>query len=261
MVEVESAYQLGPCTKPRRPTFHSMVVTGSVFIVDHDDGARGALAQHLTASGFAVCAFGSAESFLERRPTGPACVIVDHYLPGLSGLELQKQLGGSALSIVFVTAGGDVPTVVKAMKGGAVDFLTKPVDTQQLVAAVTLGLERSTRSEVMRRLHEVFVERVQRLTFRERQVAAGLIRGLSNREIAGELGTAEKTVKVQRGCVMSKLDVRSVAELVRLVESEGRGLVSQLLALDVAPLSTIVRSSETRRIHSSGPQPKWRSAC
>jgi FixJ family two-component response regulator len=242
------------------PTFQYIVASGNVFIVDHDDGARGALAQHLTASGFAVCAFRSAESFLERRPTGPACVVVDHFLPGLSGLELQKQLGDSALSIVFVTAGGDVPTVVKAMKGGAVDFLTKPVDTQQLVAAVTRGLERSAHTEVVRRRHEMFVERVRRLTLRERQVAAGLIRGQSNREIAAELGTAVKTVKVQRAQVMFKLEVRSVAELVRMVENEGRG-VSQLLAIDAAALSTIVRSSETRRIHSSGPQPKWRSTC
>jgi FixJ family two-component response regulator len=236
------------------------VATGNVFIVDDDDGARGALAQHLTASGFAVCAFRSAESFLEKRPTGPACVVVDHFLPGLSGLELQKRLGDSALSIVFVTAGGDVPTVVKAMKGGAVDFLTKPVDTHQLVAAVTRGLERSARTEVERRLHDLIVGRVHRLTHRERQVAAGVIRGLSNREIAAELGTTEKTVKVQRAHVMEKLEVRSVAELVRRVENEGGNAVTQLLANDLAAAST-GRSLETRRSHSSGPQPKWRSTC
>jgi FixJ family two-component response regulator len=238
-----------------------MVATGNVFIVDHDAGARGALVQYLTASGFAVCAFGSAESFLERHPTGPACVVVDHYLPGLSGLELQKRLGDSAMSIVFVTAGGDVPMVVKAMKGGAIDFLTKPVDTEQLVEAVTRGLARSARNEVERRLHEVFVERVHRLTGRERQVAVGLIRGMSNREIAAELGTAEKTVKVQRARVMSKLEVRSVAELVRIVENEGESVVGQLLSIGLAPPSTSTRALETRRIHSSGPQPKWRSTC
>ena len=260
MVEVQ-APPARPCTNSPSPTFQNVVATGNVFIVDHDDGARGALAQYLTASGFAVCAFQSAESFLERRPTGPACVVVDHFLPGLSGLELQKRLGDSALSIVFVTAGGDVPMVVKAMKGGAVDFLTKPVDTEQLVAAVTRGLERSARTEVERRLHEVFLERVHRLTFRERQVAAGVIRGLSNREIAAELGTTEKTVKVQRARVMSKLEVSSVAELVRIVENEGRSVVTQLLAIDLAPLSTEPRSFETRRSHSSGPQPKWRSTC
>jgi FixJ family two-component response regulator len=236
-----------------------MMATGNVFIVDHDDGARRALTKHLTASGFAVCAFGSAESFLERLPTGPACVVVDHFLPGLSGLELQKRLGDSALSMVFVTAGGDVPTVVKAMKGGAVDFLTKPVDTQQLVAAVTRGLQRSERNEVKRRLHQVFAEHVHRLTDRERQVATGLIRGLSSKEIAAGLGTAEKTVKVQRSRVMRKLEISSVAELVRIVENEGRTVATRLLAIDRTPLSS--RSWETRRIHSSGPQPKWRSTC
>jgi FixJ family two-component response regulator len=238
-----------------------MVMPGNVFIVDRDAGARVGLAQYLTASGFAVCSFASAESFLEKRPTGPACVVVDHYLPGLSGLELQKRLGDSALSIVFVTAGGDVPTVVKAMKGGAVDFLTKPVDTEQLVEAVTRGLARSARHAVERRLHEVFVERVHRLTLRERQVTAGLTRGLSSKEIAAELGTAEKTVKVQRARVMFKLEVSSVAELVRMVESEGRNVVGQLEAMDVAPFSTIARAFETRRIPSSGSEPKWRSMC
>jgi FixJ family two-component response regulator len=238
-----------------------VVATGNVFIVDHDDRARGALAKYLSASGFAVSAFGSAESFLERHPTGPACVVVDHYLPGLSGLELQKRLGESALSIVFVTAGSDVPTVVKAMKGGAVDFLTKPVDTEQLVAAVTRGLMRSARTQVERRLHELFVERARRLTNRERQVAAGLIRGLSNKEIAAELGTAVKTVKVQRARVMAKLEVNSVAELVRVVEHERRSVVTPMLGSELAPVLPPNRSSETRRIHSSGPQPKWRSAC
>ena len=235
------------------------VASGTVFIVDRDDGARAALAEHLSASGFAVCGFPSAESFLEKRPAGPACVVVEHYLPGLSGLELQTRLGDSALSIVFVTAGGDVPTVVKAMKGGAVDFLTKPVDAHQLVAAVTRGLERSVRSEMDRRLHDAFTERVHRLTDRERQVAAGLLRGLSSREIAAEFGTAEKTVKMQRARVMAKLDVDSVAQLVRMVENEGRTVVTRLLAID--PVRLPGRSSETRRIYSSGPLPKWRSAC
>ena len=132
------------------------------------------------------------------------------------------------------------------MKGGAVDFLTKPVDTEQLVAAVTRGLERSARTEVVLRLHEAFVERLRRLTHRERQVASGLIRGLSNREIAAELGTSEKTVKVQRGHVMCKLEVRSVVELVRMVENEGRGVVSQPLAID-APNAGRKRSDGNRQ--------------
>jgi FixJ family two-component response regulator len=237
------------------------VAVGKVFVVDHDERARGALAKYLTASGFAVSVFGSAESLLEKHPTGPACVVADHCLPGLSGPELQKRLGESALSVVFVAAGSDVPTVVQAMKGGAVDFLTKPVDTEQLVAAVTRGLARSARSQVERRLHELFVERTRRLTSRERQVAAGLIRGLSSKEIAAELGTAVKTVTVQRARVMEKLEVSSIAELVRVVENERRSFVAPLLSRDPAPAFSQDRVPETRRVHSSGPQPKWRSAC
>jgi FixJ family two-component response regulator len=124
---------------------------------------------------------------------------------------------------------------------------------------VTRGLQRSERNEVKRRLHQVFAEHVHRLTDRERQVATGLIRGLSSKEIAAGLGTAEKTVKVQRSRVMRKLEISSVAELVRIVENEGRTVATRLLAIDRTPLSS--RSWETRRIHSSGPQPKWRSTC
>jgi FixJ family two-component response regulator len=237
------------------------VATQNVFIVDEDDSARIALSQSLSASGFAVWIFNSAESFLEQRPaTGPACLVLDHHLPGLSGLELQKKLtGDNTLSIVFVTSRGDVATVVEAMKSGAVDFLTKPVDSPQLVAAVTRGLERSVRTEAEGRLHDVFVERVHRLTRREREVATGLIRGLLNRQIAWELGTTEKTVKVHRSRVMAKLEVGSVAELVRLVEHARRGDVL-MMPIDPIPRQ-LGRRFETRRTYSSGLQPKWRSTC
>jgi FixJ family two-component response regulator len=226
--------------------------TGSVFVVDDDDVARAELSQYLSSSGFMVRAFRSAESFLERRPlSGPACLVLDYHLPGLSGLELQKRLSASAVSVVFVTASGDVSTVVEAMKSGAVDFLTKPVDFAELVTAVTRGLERSERTEEERRLHGVFVERMDRLTRREREVVTGLIRGLANKEIASELGATEKTIKVHRGRVMAKLEVGSVAELVRLVE----------VMIDAAPRLELQRPFETRGFYSSGPQPKWRSTC
>ena len=233
-----------------------------VFVVDHDEGARTALSRHLTSFGFAVLAFSSAESFLEQRPTsGAACVVLNDRLPGLSGLELQSRLKTeSALSVVFVTGRGDVPTVVQAMKGGAIDFLTKPVDTEQLVAAVTRGLEQSARTEAEQRLNDVFVERVDRLSRREREVAAGLIRGLQNKQIASELGTTEKTVKVHRGRVMAKLEVGSVAQLVRLVENSRRCGV--LTLIDSATRPTFERPVETRRIHWAGTtQAKWRSTC
>jgi FixJ family two-component response regulator len=221
--------------------------------VDDDDVARAELSQYLSSSGFSVRAFRSAESFLEqRRPVpGPACLVLDYHLPGLSGLELQKRLSASAVSVVFVTASGDVSTVVEAMKGGAVDFLTKPVDFAHLEAAVTRGLERSERTETERRLHDLFVERMDRLTRREREVVTGLIRGLANKEIASELGATEKTIKVHRGRVMAKLEVGSVAELVRLVEE----------MIDATAPPPFEGLFETRRLYSSVQQPKWRSTC
>jgi FixJ family two-component response regulator len=145
-------------------------------------------------------------------------VVLDYELLGISGLDLQTQLGDRSLSIVFVAGHGEISTVVEAMKGGAVDFLSKPVDAEQLVAAVTRGLEQSARAESDRMLHDIFARRLDRLTRREREVATRLIRGLSNKEIASELGAAEKTVKVHRGRAMAKLEVDSVAELVRLTE-------------------------------------------
>ena len=234
----------------------------NVFVVDYDEGARTALSRHLTSFGFSVRAFSSAESFLEQRPSsGAACVVLNDRLPGLSGLELQRRLQReSALSVVFVTGRGDVPTVVQAMKSGAIDFLTKPVDTEQLVEAVTRGLEQSARTEAEQRLYDVFVERVHRLTRREREVATGLIRGLHNKQIASELGTTERTVKVHRGRVMSKLEVGSVAQLVRLVENARRGDV--LTLVDSATRPTSERPLETRGIHWAGTsEPKWRSTC
>jgi FixJ family two-component response regulator len=234
----------------------------NVFVVDHDERARIALSRHLSSFGFTVQAFSSAESFLEQRPaSGAACVVLNDCLPGLSGLELQRRLRDeSAVSVVFVTGRGDVPTVVQAMKSGAIDFLTTPVDTEQLVAAVNRGLEESARTEAEQRLYDVFVERVDRLTRREREVATGLIRGLHNKQIASELGTTERTVKVHRGRVMAKLEVGSVAQLVRLVENARRGDV--LTLIDSVTRPTSERPFETRRIHWAGnSQPKWRSTC
>jgi len=234
----------------------------NVFVVDHDESARTTLSQFLTSIGFAVRAFNSAESFLAQRPSaGAACVVLNDRLPGLSGLELQRRLKGEgALSVVFVTGSGDVRTVVQAMKGGAIDFLTKPVDSEQLVAAVIRGLEQSTRTEAEQRLYDVFIERVHRLTRREREVATCLIRGLHNKQIASELGTTERTVKAHRGRVMAKLEMGSVAQLVRLVENARRGDALTLIESVTRPTSE--RPFETRRIHWAGnSEPKWRSTC
>lgn len=193
----------------------------TVFLVERDDALRADLRDCLAAHGFAVRDFRSAESFLEILPAaGPACVVVDQHLPGLSGPELQQRLlGNPALAVVFVTGSGDVPTVVEAMKHGAVDFLAKPIQEEQLVAAVNRGLQNAMRADAQRHARDKFLERVQRLTAREREVAVCLVAGLSNKQIATDLGMTEKTAKVHRGHVMAKLEVGSVAELIRLAET------------------------------------------
>jgi FixJ family two-component response regulator len=190
-------------------------------VVEQNDDLRGDLRDYLSAHGFTVRDFRSAESLLESLPAaGPACVVVDQHLPGLSGPELQQRLlGNPAVAIVFVTDSSDVPTVVEAMKHGAVDFLARPIQEAQLVAAVTRGLQNVARAETQRQARDVFLERVQRLTAREREVAICLIAGLSNKQIASDLGMTEKTAKVHRSHVMAKLEVGSVAELVRLAEA------------------------------------------
>jgi FixJ family two-component response regulator len=194
--------------------------TDTVFVVEREDDLRARLSRYLSDSGFAVRGFSSAESFLETLPIkGPACVVVDQHLPGLSGPDLQRQLlDNPTLAMVFITDSGDVSTVVQAMRDGAVDFLMKPIEAEQLIAAVTRGLQKGTRAEDKRQVRDTFLSRVEMLTARERQVAQRLVAGRSNKQIASELGTTEKTAKVHRGHVMAKLQVGSVAELIRLAE-------------------------------------------
>ncbi len=194
--------------------------TGLVFVVDDDDAVGRAMGRMLAAAGFEVRVFTSASAFLARPAGhGPACLVLDQRMPEVSGLELQRTLTDeSALAVVFMTGHADVPTSVEAMKAGAIDFLTKPVDEARLIAAVTRALERSTIAHAASRERRTFLDRVARLTPRERQVGALMIQGLLNKQIAWELGTAEKTVKVHRARVMEKLAVGSVAELARLAE-------------------------------------------
>lgn len=201
----------------------------NVFVVDEDDDGRTGMCRTLAAAGFSVQGFASAESFLTRpRINGAGCLVVDQHLPGLSGLELQRTVAGDGMmSVVFVTTHGDVSSAVQAMKSGAVDFLAKPVRADELIAAVRRGLTRSARSDAERQLRDGFIERVARLTPREREVASCVIQGMLNKQIAWELGTAEKTVKVHRGRAMEKLEVGSVAELVRLAERTGALTLAQ----------------------------------
>jgi FixJ family two-component response regulator len=191
----------------------------TVFIVDDAREVRAALARVLTAFGYQVRSFESAERFLaEHDADVPGCLLLDICMPGLSGLELQHFLATSSCArpIVFLTGVGDVQMSVHAMKEGAVDFLTKPIDNLQLFAAVEQALQRDAERRRKGAIHSMICDRLETLTRRERQVMSEVIRGRLNKQIAAELGTGEKTVKVHRARMMSKMLARSVAELVQL---------------------------------------------
>lgn len=195
-----------------------------VFVVDDDPSVRRSLTRLLTAAGYGVEAFASAREFLEREPhAGPACVVLDVRMPGLTGLELQAALGGAGrrIPVVFVTGHGDVSMSVTAMKRGAVDFLTKPFDAEDLLAAIERAVAKDVRETADEaRVTEVRA-RVRMLTPREAQVFALVVTGMLNKQIASELGISEKTVKVHRARVMEKMQAGSVADLVRLADRAG----------------------------------------
>ena len=196
----------------------------TVFVVDDSREVRVALSRVLSAAGYQVQAFESAERFLEQQDREiPGCLLLDVRMPGMSGLDVQRTLGGSAGSrpIVFLTGNGDIDTGVHAMKVGAVDFLTKPVDDARLFAAVDEALRVDSAARNERAIRSKIGERLEALTPRERQVMDQVIRGRLNKLIAVDLGIREKTVKVHRARVMSKMNVRSVAELVQLAARVG----------------------------------------
>jgi FixJ family two-component response regulator len=195
-----------------------------VFVVDDDPSVRKSLTRLLESSGYVVEAFASAREFLAREPhPGPSCLVLDVRMPGLTGLELQERLvaGRRRMSIVFVTGHADVPKSVQAMKGGAVDLLTKPVDAKDLIAAVQRCVAKSAQDlSAAARVTEV-QRRVKMLTSREMEVFALVVTGMLNKQIAAALGIGEKTVKVHRARVMEKMRAGSVAELVRLADEVG----------------------------------------
>jgi len=195
-----------------------------VFVVDDYAPGRKSISRLLRTAGFVVAAFASAQEFLAQYdPAAHGCLVLDLAMPDVSGLELQSILAdkGSFLPIIFLTAHGDVSTSVQAMKHGAVDFLTKPVNDEDLLAAVRMAIEKD---RVLRREQtELFEirERLATLTPREREVLEYVVAGRLNKQIASDLGTVEQTVKVHRAHVMQKMKVHSVADLVRLTERCG----------------------------------------
>ena len=196
----------------------------TVFVVDDYAPGRRSISRLLQAAGFVVATFASADDFLAQYDPGVwGCLVLDLAMPAVSGLELQRILAekGSFLPIIFLTAYGDIPKSVQAMKRGASDFLTKPVNDEDLLAAVRVAIEkgRALRQE-QAELSEIRA-RLATLTPREREVLEYVVAGKLNKEIAGDLGTVEQTVKIHRAHLMQKMRVRSVAELVRLTERCG----------------------------------------
>jgi FixJ family two-component response regulator len=192
-----------------------------VHVVDDDASVRSALARLLDGHGWNVFAHASAESFIASHdPQAHGCIILDVAMPGLDGLGLQQLLArsGELMPVIFLTGCADVPMCAGAMREGALDFLTKPVDEEILVAAVERGLDRDAVRRKARERRQTAESRMATLTPREREVLSHVMEGRLNKQIAADLGTAEKTVKVHRARAMEKMHVRSVAELVRLVE-------------------------------------------
>jgi FixJ family two-component response regulator len=204
-----------------------MNVEPKVYLVDDEASVLKAVSRVLKAAGFRTETFDSAQQFLKSHDRdSPGCLVLDMAMPGVGGLELQETLAAERIRmpIVFLTGRADVPTTVRAMKRGAADFLTKPVDDVQLVEAVTRAMEKDLRSRREHAELDDIQERLATLTPREREVLAHVVSGMLNKEVAAALGAAEKTIKIHRARVMEKMGADSLADLVRIAQRAGVGL-------------------------------------
>ena len=195
-----------------------------VFVVDDDASMRDAISRLLNAVGLTVQTFASAREFLNRRlPDVPGCVVLDVRLPGLSGLDLQREMveKGIHIPVVFITGHGDIPMSVQAMKAGAVEFLTKPFRDQDLLDAVRSGIQLDRKEREERAELAELRDCVRQLTQREQEVMSLVVSGLLNKQIALQLGTSEKTIKIHRSQVMRKMRANSLADLVRMSQKLG----------------------------------------
>jgi FixJ family two-component response regulator len=219
-----------------------------IFIVDDDPSIRSFLNRLIGSLGYRAKVFASGEELLGGpRPDCPACIILDVQMPGLSGLDLQRELAGiePQLPIIFVTGHGDIPMSVQAMKAGAVGFFTKPFRNQDLLDAIHEGIARDRESLRLKRERDELMGRYNALTIREKEVFALVITGLLNKQIAGQLGTSERTVKAHRAQVMQKMRAESLADLVRMSDRLG-----------IAPLAPGGGGPPTRYDHVAS----WRHA-